>query len=110
MSQELEQNQMDQFERLLELSFLRERRKQMKKRLQFEERDIERLKLPKIEYRKGIKFQLDNSYNYDRIKFREANQILDAQRQAKVQKIKNITMFIILIIIALAAIIYYFSK
>jgi len=110
MSQELEQNQMDQFERLLELSFLRERRKQMKKRLQFEERDIERLKLPKIEYRKGIKFQLDNSYNYDRIKFREANQILDAQRQAKVQKIKNITMFTILIIIALAAIIYYFSK
>ena len=110
MSQELEQNQMDQFERLMELSFLRERRKQMKKRLQFEERDIERLKLPKIEYRKGIKFQLDNSYNYDRIKFREANQILDAQRQAKVQKIKNITMFTILIIIALAAIIYYFSK
>jgi hypothetical protein len=110
MSQELEQNQMDQFERLLELSFLRERRKQMKQRLQFEERDIERLKLPKIEYRKGIKFQLDNSYNYDRIKFREANQILDAQRQAKVQKIKNITMFTILIIIALAAIIYYFSK
>jgi hypothetical protein len=110
MSQELEQNQMDQFERLLELSFLRERRKQMKKRLQFEERDIERLKLPKIEYRKGVKFQLDNSYNYDRIKFREANQILDAQRQAKVQKIKNITMFTILIIIALAAIIYYFSK
>jgi len=110
MSQELEQNQMDQFERFLELSFLRERRKQMKKRLQFEERDIERLKLPKIEYRKGIKFQLDNSYNYDRIKFREANQILDAQRQAKVQKIKNITMFTILIIIALVAIIYYFSK
>ena len=110
MSQELEQNQMDQFERLMELSFLRERRKQMKKRLQFEERDIERLKLPKIEYRKGVKFQLDNSYNYDRIKFREANQILDAQRQAKVQKIKNITMFTILIIIALAAIIYYFSK
>ena len=110
MSQELEQNQMDQFERFLELSFLRERRKQMTKRLQFEERDIERLKLPKIEYRKGIKFQLDNSYNYDRIKFREANQILDAQRQAKVQKIKNITMFTILIIIALAAIIYYFSK
>ena len=110
MSQELEQNQMDQFERLMELSFLRERRKQMKKRLQFEERDIERLKLPKIEYRKGVKFQLDNSYNYDRIKFREANQILDAQRQAKVQKIKNITMFTILIIIALVAIIYYFSR
>ena len=110
MSQEIEQNQMDQFERLLELSFLRERRKQMKRRLQFEERSIERLKLPKIEYRKGVKFQLDNSYNYDRIKFREATQILEAQRQAKVQKIKNITMFTILIIIALAAIIYYFSK
>ena len=110
MSQELEQNQMDQFERLLQLSFLRERRKQMKKRLQFEERDIERLKLPKIEYRKGIKFQLDNSYNYDRIKFKDATQILEANRQAKVQKIKNITMFTIFIIIDLAAIIYYFSK
>ena len=110
MSKELEQNQMDQFERLLELSFLRERRKQMKKRLQFEERDIERLKLPKIEYRKGVKFQLDNSYNYDRIKFKDATQILEAKRQAKVQKIKNITMFTILIIIALVAIIYYFSK
>jgi hypothetical protein len=110
MSKELEQNQMDQFERLLELSFLRERRKQMKKRLQFEERDIERLKLPKIEYRKGIKFQLDNSYNYDRINFKDATQILEANRQAKVQKIKNITMFTILIIIALVAIIYYFSK
>lgn len=101
---------MDQFERLMELSFLRERRKQMKKRLQFEERDIERLKLPKIEYRKGVKFQLDNSYNYDRIKFKDATQILEAKRQAKVQKIKNFTMFTILIIIALAAIIYYFSK
>ena len=110
MSQELEQNQMDQFERLMELSFLRERRKQMKKRLQFEERDIERLKLPKIEYRKGVKFQLDNSYNYDRIKFKDATQILEAKRQAKAQKIKNITMFTILIIIALVAIIYYFSK
>jgi predicted nucleic acid-binding Zn ribbon protein len=110
MSQELEQNQMDQFEHLLELSFLRERRKQMKRRLQFEERSIERLKLPKIENRKGVKFQLDNSYNYDRIKFREATQILEAQRQAKAQKIKNITMFTILIIIALAIIIYYFSK
>jgi hypothetical protein len=110
MSQDIEQNQMDQFERLLQLSFLRERRKQMKKRLQFEERDIERLKRPKIEYRKGIKFQLDNSYNYDRIKFRDATQILEAKRQAKVQKIKNITMFTILIIIALAVTIYYFSK
>ena len=110
MSKDIEQNQMDQFERLLQLSFLRERRKQMKKRLQFEERDIERLKRPKIEYRKGIKFQLDNSYNYDRIKFRDATQILEAKRQAKVQKIKNITMFTILIIIALAVTIYYFSK
>ena len=110
MSQELEQNRMEQFERLLELSFLRERRKQMKKRLQFEERDIERLKLPKIEYRKGVKFQLDNSSNYDRIKFRDATQILEAQHQAKVQKIKNITMYIVLIIISLAVIIYYFSK
>ena len=37
MSQEIEQKQMDQFERLMELSFLRENRKQMKSRLQYEE-------------------------------------------------------------------------
>ena len=110
MSRELEQNQMDQFERFLELSFLREKRKQMKKRLQFEERAIERLKLPKIEYRKDVKFQLDNSYNYDRLKFRAATNVLEERRQAKVQKIKNITLFTILIIIALTTIIYYFSK
>jgi hypothetical protein len=61
MSHELEQNQMDQFERLLELSFLREKRKQMKQRLKYEERAIDRIKSPEIEFRKGIKITTDSN-------------------------------------------------
>jgi hypothetical protein len=110
MSQELEQNQMDQFERLMELSFLRERRKQMKQRLKYEERAIDRIKSPEIEFRKGIKFQKRTSNDYDRLKFRAATNVLEERRQAKAQKSKNTIMFTILIIIALVAIIYYFSK
>ncbi len=101
---------MDQFEHLLELSFLRERRKEMKRRLQYEERDIERLTSPKIEERKGIKFQKTTSADFDRIKYSEAAQILAAQRQAKIQKIKNYMILIALIIIVLAAVLYYFSE
>ena len=110
MSQEIEQNQQDQFERLLELSFLREKRIQMKNRLQFEERDIERISRPTIPSIKGIKFQKESSSSYDRIKFRSSSQILEEQRKAKQQKIKKITIYITLIIIALAAILFYFSK
>ena len=110
MSQEIEQNQQDQFERLLELSFLREKRIQMKNRLQFEERDIERISRPTIPSIKGIKFQKESSSSYDRIKFRSSSQILEEQRKAKQQKIKKITIYITLIIIALATIWFYFSK
>jgi hypothetical protein len=110
MSQEIEQNQMDQFERLLELSFLREKRKQMKRRLQFEERDIERISRPIIPSIKGIKFQKESSYSYDRFKFSSSSQILEEQGKAKQQKIRKIVISIILIIMALAAIWLYFSK
>ena len=106
----VEQEQMDQFERLLELGFLRERRKEMKRRLEYEERDIERLKRPKIEERKGIKFQKTTSADFDRIKFRGATQILEEKRQAKIQKIKNYMILIALIVIVLAAVLYYFSE
>jgi hypothetical protein len=109
MSQELEQNQMDQFERLLELSFLRERRKQMKLRLKQEENSIQRLISADLE--PTIKYQRKRQLAvHDEFKYSEGDVILASRRQAKVQKIKNITMFTILIIIALAAIIYYFSK
>ncbi|MEN9421112.1 MAG: hypothetical protein RLZZ107_586 [Bacteroidota bacterium] len=109
MSQELEQNQMDQFERLLELSFLREKRKQMKLRLKQEENSIQRLISADLE--PTIKYQRKRQLVvHDDFKFSEAEAILASKRQAKAQKIKNITMFTILIIIALAAIIYYFSK
>jgi 23S rRNA maturation-related 3'-5' exoribonuclease YhaM len=110
MSQEIEQNQMDQFDRLMELSFLREKRKQMKSRLQFEERDIERISRPTVPSIKGIKFQKQSSSSYDRFKFRSSSQILEEQGKAKQQKIKKIAIYITLIIIALAAILFYFSK
>ena len=109
MNQELEQNQMDQFERLLELSYLRERRKQMKLRLKQEENSIQRLIRAELE--PTIKYQRKRQLVvHDDFKFSEAELILASRRQAKVQKIKNIILFTILIIIALAAIIYYFSK
>ncbi len=110
MSQEIEQNQQDQFERLLELSFLSEKRKQMKSRLQFEERDIERISKPRVPSIKGIKFQKESSYSYDRFKFRSSSQILEEQRKAKQQKIRKIVVYITLIIIALITIWFYFSK
>ena len=106
----LAQEQIDQFERLLELSFLRERRKQMKRRLQFEERDIDRLTRPEIEYRKGIKFQKTTSSDFDWIKFRGATKILEEQRKAKRQKTRKIIISIVLTIIALVAFWFYFSK
>ena len=109
MSHELEQNQMDQFERLLELSFLRERRKQMKLRLKQEENSIQRLIRAELE--PTIKYQRKRQLVvHDDFKYSEAGAILASRRQAKAQKIKKYTMYIILIIIALAAIFYYFSK
>ena len=110
MSQEIEQNQMDQFERLLELSFLREKRRQMKSRLQFEERDIDRISRPRVPSIKGIKFQKESSSSYDRLKFKSSSQILEEQRKAKQQKTRKIVIYTTLIIIALTAILFYFSK
>lgn len=110
MSQEIDQNQLDQFERLLELSFLREKRKQMKSKLQFEERDIDRISKPRVPSIKGIKFQKESSSSFDRFKFRDSSQILEEQRKSKQQKIRKIVIFITLIIIALASIWLYFSK
>jgi G3E family GTPase len=109
MSQELEQNQMDQFERLLELSFLREKRKQMKQRLQGDEHSIQRL--IKTDSEQKIRYQRKRQLVvFDELKFSEATQILEAQRQAKIQKIKNYMIFIALIVIVLGAVLYYFSE
>jgi hypothetical protein len=110
MSQEIEQNQLDQFERLMELSFLREKRKQMKSRLQYEERDIERISRPSVPSINGIKFQKQSSSSYDRFKFRSSSQILEEQRKAKQQKTRKIIIYTALIIIVLTAIWFYFSK
>ena len=109
MSQEIEQNQLDQFERLMELSFLREKRKQMKQLLQREENSVQRLinSVSEQKIRNQRKRQL---VVLDELKFRSSSQILEEQRKAKQQKIKKIIICITLIIIALATIWFYFSK
>lgn len=100
---------MDQFERLLELSFLRERRKQMKLRLKQEENSIQRLIRAELE--PTIKYQRKRQLVvHDDFKFSDAETILASRRQAKVQKIKNYMILIALIVIALAAVLYYFSE
>jgi hypothetical protein len=105
----LEQEQTDQFERLLELSFLREKRKQMKQNLQGDEQSIQRL--IKADSEQNIKYQRKRQLVvFDELKFSEAAQILAAQRQAKIQKIKNYMILIALIVIVLAAVLYYFSE
>jgi hypothetical protein len=109
MSQEIEQNQMDQFERLMELSFLREKRKQMKKLLQQNENSIQRLINSDSEQK--IKFQRKRQLIvFDELKFKSSTQILEEQQKAKQQKIRKIVISITLIIMALVAIWFYFSK
>jgi hypothetical protein len=109
MSQEIEQNQKDQFERLIELSFLREKRKQMKQLLLREENSIQRLINSDSEQK--IKSQRKRQLIvFDKLKFRKASQILEEQRKANQQKIRKIFIYIALIIIALSAFWFYFSK
>jgi hypothetical protein len=109
MSQEIEQNQMDQFERLMELSFLREKRKQMKQLLQQNENSIQRLINSDSEQK--IKSQRKRQLIvFDQLKFRSSTQILEEQQKAKQQKIRKIVISITLIIMALVAIWFYFSK
>jgi hypothetical protein len=109
MSQEIEQNQMDQFERLLELSFLREKRKQMKQLLQREENSVQRLINADSEQK--IRHQRKRQLVVlDEFKFRSSSQILEEQQKAKQQKIGKIVISITLIIIVLVVIWFYFSK
>jgi hypothetical protein len=109
MSQEIEQNQMDQFERLMELSFLREKRKQMKSRLKQDENSVQRLIHSDSEQK--IKSQRKRQLIvFDELKFRSSSQILEEQRIDKQQKIKKIVISITLLIMALVAIWFYFSK
>jgi len=109
MSQEIEQNQLDQFERLMELSFLREKRKQMKQLLQQDENSIQRL--INSDSKQKIKSQRKRQLIvFDKLKFRSSSQILEEQRIDKQQKIKKIVISITLIIMALVAIWFYFSK
>ncbi|MFM1916392.1 MAG: hypothetical protein RLZZ531_2061 [Bacteroidota bacterium] len=109
MSQEIEQNQLDQFERLMELSFLREKRKQMKSRLKQDENAVQRLIHSDSEQK--IRTQRKRQLIvFDELKFKSSSQILEEQRKAKQQKIRKIVISITLIIIALTAIWFYFSK
>jgi hypothetical protein len=109
MSQEIEQNQLDQFERLMELSFLREKRKQMKQLLQREENSVQRLINADSEQK--IRHQRKRQLVVlDEFKFRSSSQILEEQRKSKQQKTRKIIIYIALIIIALATIWFYFSK
>jgi hypothetical protein len=100
---------MDQFEHLLELSFRREKRKQMKRRLQGDEHSIQRL--IKADLEQKIKYRRKRQLVvFDELKFRRATRILEEKRQAKIQKIKNYMILIALIVIVLAAVLYYFSE
>jgi hypothetical protein len=100
---------MDQFERLMELSFLREKRKQMKSRLKQDENSVQRLIHSDSEQK--IKSQRKRQLIvFDELKFRSSSQILEEQRIDKQQKIKKIVISITLIIMALVAIWFYFSK
>ncbi len=109
MSQEIEQNQMDQFERLMELSFLREKRKQMKQLLQQNENSIQRL--INSDSKQKIKSQRKRQLIvFDELKFKSSSQILEEQGKAKQQKIRKIIIYTALIIIVLTAILFYFSK
>jgi len=47
---------------------------------------------------------------FDQLKFRSSTQILEEQQKAKQQKIRKIVISITLIIMALVAIWFYFSK
>jgi hypothetical protein len=109
MSQEIEQNQLDQFERLMELSFLREKRKQMKQLLQQDENSIQRLINSDSEQkiRSQRKRQL---IVFDELKFKSSSQILEEHQKANQEKIRKIVISITLIIMALVAIWFYFSK
>jgi hypothetical protein len=109
MSQEIEQNQMDQFERIMELSFLREKRKQMKQLLQQNENSIQRL--INSDSKQKIKSQRKRQLIvFDELKFKSSSQILEEQGKAKQQKIRKIIIYTALIIIVLTAIWFYFSK
>jgi hypothetical protein len=109
MSQEIEQNQLDQFERLMELSFLREKRKQMKQLLQQNENSIQRL--INSDSKQKIKSQRKRQLIvFDELKFKSSSQILEEQQKAKQQKIRKIVISITLIIISLTAVWFYFSK
>jgi hypothetical protein len=100
---------MDQFERLMELSFLREKRKQMKSRLKQDENSVQRLIHSDSEQK--IKSQRKRQLIvFDELKFRSSSQILEEQRIDKQQKIKKIVISITLLIMALVAIWFYFSK
>lgn len=92
-----EQEELNEFNRLLELAFLRKERKYHKFNLQHEEIQIKRL----LESRPKIKFQRKKQLSFPYIEFTPAEQILAERKQKRKQIIKKIIVAIILISIAL---------
>lgn len=97
-----EQEEQKEFNRLLELTFLRKERKYHKFNLQHEEIQIKRL----LEPRPKIKFQRNKQISVPYIEFTPAEEILAQHEQKRKQIIKKIIIVIILISIALL----FFSK
>ena len=91
------QEEQQEFNRLLELAFLRKERKYHKFNLQREERQIKRLLEPKPE----IKFQRKKQLSFPYIEFSPAEEILAERKQKRKQIIKKIIIAIILISFAL---------
>ena len=92
-----EQEEQKEFNRLLELAFLRKERKYYKYNLQHEEIQIKRLLEPKPE----IKYQRKRQLSFPDIEFTPAEQILAKRKQKRNQIIKKIIIAILLISIAL---------
>jgi hypothetical protein len=92
-----EQQEQQEFNRLLEFVFLRKERKYHKYNLRHEEIQIKRLLEPKP----VIKYQRKRQISFPYIEFTPAEQILAERKQKRNKLIKKIIIAIILIFIAL---------
>lgn len=92
-----EQQEQKEFNRLLELAFLRKERKYYKYNLQREERQINEILEPKSD----IRYQRKKQLSFPDIEFTPAEQILAKRKQKRKQIIKKIIIAILLISIAL---------
>jgi hypothetical protein len=92
-----EQQEQKEFNRLLELAFLRKERKYYKYNLQREERQINEILEPKSD----IRYQRKKQLSFPDIEFTPAEEVLAKRKQKRKQIIKKIIIAILLISIAL---------